>query len=233
MAVCTLLNAFRRLNIFRKGIISAHLSTQHTELPLKANLILLQPEKLSNKHFENHVTFTARSVNLNFDIPRNGLPISKIIECPVIPNFQIDEPVKNKIEKSDIVPNKVIETPGTNIIEKQAARLIVIRRRKMKKHKRRKFLKRMKFVILKRRQKKKLLRERAFQAELQEIYAKAEQFNPKEYVAEQLHILKRERLPTKWRGEVVPESMIIQFMKEKADKKAHKQRLHNYRLKLD
>lgn len=219
--------------LFISEIISAHLSTQNIELPLKVNPILLQPEKLRNEFFENHVTFTARSVNLKFDISRNGLPINKIIECPVIPNFQIDEPVKNKIEKSDIVPNKVVETPGTNVIEKQAARLIVIRRKKMKKHKRRKFLKKMKFVILKRKQKKKLLREREFQAELQEMLAKAEKFDPKEYVAEQLDILTRERLPTKWRGEVVPESMIMQFMKEKAEKKAHKQRLNTYRLKLD
>lgn len=194
---------------------------------------MLQPEKPKNKHFENQVTFTARSVNLNFDIPRNGLPIRQIIDCPLIPNFQIDEPAKNKIEKRDIVPNKVIEIPGTNIIEKQAERLIVIRRKKMKKHKRRKFLKRMKYVIMKREQRKKLLRERAFQAELQETYAKAEKFDPKEYVAEQLHLLTRKRLPTKWRGEKVPESMIIEFMRILAEKNARTKRYHSYRLKLD
>jgi len=50
--------------------------------------------------------------------------------------------------------------------EIQAARLIVIRRKKMKKHKLRKLRKRMKYVWAKVRQKREMRKEKAFQAEL-------------------------------------------------------------------
>lgn len=50
--------------------------------------------------------------------------------------------------------------------EIQAARLIVIRRKKMKKHKLRKLRKRMRYVWAKVRQKRELRKEKAFQAEL-------------------------------------------------------------------
>ena len=160
--------------------------------------------------------------------------MSKIIESPILPIFQIDEPIRNNIQKSDIIPNKIIETPPTNnIIEKQAARLIVIRRKKMKKHKRRKYLKKMKFIFRKRLQNKKNLKEKMFQAELQGMIQEAEKFNAKAYVEERIHTLTKERLPNKWRGVHLPEDMIRQFMKEKEERKAHKHRLRTYRLKVD
>lgn len=166
------------------------------------------------------------------------LPLNKIIENPILPNFQIDDPVKNIIEKSDIVPDKAIEIPNNfMIIEKQgklhSKNLILIRRKKMKKHKRRKFLKRMKFVIRKREQRRKILKEKIFQNELQEMYEKADQFDPKEYVAERLNLLERERLPNRYRGELLPESQIREFLKKDQEKREQKIRLHTYRLKLD
>lgn len=58
---------------------------------------------------------------------------------------------------------ELIEPPQKTTIEKRAARLIVIRRAKMKKHKWRKLQKKMKFVFAKRRQQKELRKEKAFQ----------------------------------------------------------------------
>lgn len=194
----------------------------------------MQVGKNPVKLHENDVTFSPRSLNLNFDVPRSRLPLNKIIECPVLPNFQIDEPSTNIIEKGDIAPDKVIEMPATaNIIEKQAVRLIVIRRKKMKKHKRRKFLKKMKFILRKREQNKTIQKEKLFEAELNGIHQEALKFDAKEYVAERLKTLSKERLPNKWQGHVVSESMIRQFLKEKKEKEEHKHRLRRYRLKLD
>lgn len=195
-------------------------------------------QKSSNKAEQCNFAFTARSFNLNFNVPRGRLPLNKIIENPILPIFQIDDPIKNIVEKSDIVPDKAIEIPTTTmIIEKQAKlhskNLILIRRKKMKKHKRRKFLKRMKFVIRKREQRRKIAKEKIFQAELQEIIKAADQFDPKEYVAERLNLLQKERLPNRYRGELLPESMIREFLKKEQEKREHKKRLSSYRIKLD
>lgn len=194
----------------------------------------LQAEKLQQKVEENYVTFSPRTISLNFDITKNELPLRKIIESPLIPNFQIDEPVKNKIEKGDIAPNTTIEAPTmNNVIEKKAERMIIIRRKKMKKHKRRKFLKRMKFVLRKKEQKKALKKEKIFNAQLTELQQEAAEFDAKKYVAERLHLLTRERLPNRWLGWRCPESLIKQFMKQQEERRAYKKRMRTYRLKLD
>jgi len=95
------------------------------------------------------------------------LPIS--IKLPTIPTKKIiDKP--NPCVPSRI-PRPTISIPladplVNNDNEIQAARLIVIRRKKMKKHKLRKLRKRMKYVWAKVRQKREMRKEKAFQAEL-------------------------------------------------------------------
>ncbi|XP_052871071.1 uncharacterized protein LOC128276654, partial [Anopheles cruzii] len=69
---------------------------------------------------------------------------------------------------------------------KQAARLIVIRRRKMRKHKLKKLRKRMKFEWLKVRQRRELRKEKLFQAELINQIKEAEKFSAEAYVTEKL-----------------------------------------------
>jgi len=235
MAVCAITKAFRQLSIFKKEIISYY--STHSVVTRTANIAatIVQVDKSLTKTVQEHVTFGLRSIDLNNQIPRGGaLPLRKIIESPLKPHFIIENPITINFEKNDIAPNKIIETPtNNNVVEKQAHRMIKIRRKKMKKHQRRKWLKRFKFVIRKRRQRKNIWKEKLFQAELQEMIMKAEQFDPKKYVAERLEVLTRERIPNKWRGEILPEEMVRQFMKEKEERKAHKRRLMTYRLKLD
>ncbi|XP_023226544.1 uncharacterized protein LOC111627203 [Centruroides sculpturatus] len=93
------------------------------------------------------------------------------------------------IEKKD--PDKVqnIQAPAQQIIKKEAARLIGIRRRKMKKHQLRKLRKRMYFVWERRRIKKEMRKERAFREELLAMMKEAEEFDAEKYVADILHTI--------------------------------------------
>ncbi|KAG8227752.1 hypothetical protein J437_LFUL007542 [Ladona fulva] len=83
---------------------------------------------------------------------------------------------------------KEILSPGKNKFEIYAARLIVIRRRKMKKHKLKKLRKKMKFEWAKVRQRRELRKEKAFQATLLEEIRLAEKFNAEEWA---MDVLKR------------------------------------------
>lgn len=105
--------------------------------------------------------------------------------------------------------NKVIEAP-TNIQpeEKQAARLIVIRRKKMRKHKLLKLRKRMKFEWAKIRQRRELLKEKVFQAGLIAQCKRAETFSAEAYVEERLQKLNEMVIPKKWKGKRLPEFII-------------------------
>ncbi|KAK4311374.1 hypothetical protein Pmani_017123 [Petrolisthes manimaculis] len=78
----------------------------------------------------------------------------------------------------------IIETPSTEVIEKQAARLIGIRRKKMKKHKLKKLRKKMKFVWAKTRQRREYKKEKLFQAEEMAKIKEFGAFNAEEYVSE-------------------------------------------------
>ncbi|XP_058806695.1 uncharacterized protein LOC131673051 [Phymastichus coffea] len=235
MAVCALSKVFRRLSIFKKDDFPVRFITTQTKIirVIPSLLSSLQIQKSHKKVTDNHLLFSPRSVSLNFDITKNELPLHKIIESPMISNFQIDEPIKNVIEKSDIVPSTVIEAPTLNIIEKKAERMIVIRRKKMKKHKKRKFLKRMKYVLRKQEQRRKAKEYKIFYANLQEMQRTAEEFDPKKYVAERLHLLTRERLPNKWYGWYAPKALIKQFIKEREEAEAVKLRRRTYKLKVD
>lgn len=106
--------------------------------------------------------------------------------------------------------------------------MIIIRRKKMKKHKRKKLRKKMKFEWEKIRNRRNQKREKLFQAELMDKIKEAEAFDAKEYVNERLNILNKERLPRTYRGEILPAQMIKQFLDEKKarkDAKRNKPRL--------
>ncbi|XP_063236169.1 uncharacterized protein LOC134538680 [Bacillus rossius redtenbacheri] len=96
--------------------------------------------------------------------------------------------VGNEVEKIDRIPPDVyVEDPDVGTAPaKQAARLVVIRRRKMKKHKLRKLRKRMKFEWAKVRQRREFKKEKVFQAELIAQIKEAEKFDAASYVAERL-----------------------------------------------
>lgn len=139
------------------------------------------------------------------------MPISKIIELPQI---------QSNVSYEDQLPTQSIEEPSpASSQEKQAARLIVIRRKKMKKHKLRKLRKKMKFVWGKERQNRELKKEKAFQAFLLDNIKRAQMFDPAQYAAEKLSKVKEVELPQVWHGVRYPEHIIKQLMEEQENKK--------------
>lgn len=85
----------------------------------------------------------------------------------------------------------LIEAPSTTNtdITKQAARLIIIRRKKMKKHKLRKLRLKMKFEWAKVRQRREWKKEKEFQAGLIAQCKEAEAFSAEEYVQSRINKL--------------------------------------------
>ncbi|KAF7996532.1 hypothetical protein HCN44_002164 [Aphidius gifuensis] len=125
----------------------------------------------------------------------------------------------------DKTTDKTIDLPTNNSsinIEKQAARMIVIRRRKMRRHKLKKLRKKMKFKWAKVKQRRELKKEKAFHAELLAQIHEAEKFDAKKYVQSKFDILDNVRIPSRWKGEILPESMIREFMQKEEEIKQRK-----------
>lgn len=139
---------------------------------------------------------------------------------PVTKISPLQEPIKRLPIQYDLpILEKSIDLPTNGkIFEKQAVRLIVIRRKKMKKHKRKKLRKRMHFIWLKIRNKRNLKKEKLFQAELIDKIKQAQAFDARVYVKERLDILNKERIPRTFRGEILPAEMIKKFRDEKKAK---------------
>ncbi|XP_055370857.1 uncharacterized protein LOC129605246 [Condylostylus longicornis] len=107
-------------------------------------------------------------------------------------------------------PNATIEMPPQNKVEDviQAARLIVIRRRKMKKHKLKKLRKKMKFEWAKVRQRREMRKEKAFQAVLINQIKEAERFSAEQYVEQKLKQANEVPIPRFWKGRRLPAFII-------------------------
>ncbi|KAF5279148.1 hypothetical protein FQR65_LT03394 [Abscondita terminalis] len=115
--------------------------------------------------------------------PDHIKPPVRIVNEIQLPNGLIWTPPK--IEPNLDTPE--IEDPlDCNNSEISAARLIVIRRKKMKKHKLKKLRKKLKYERAKIRQRRELKKEKEFQAGLIAQYKKAEAFSAEEYVIKKL-----------------------------------------------
>ncbi|KAK9871834.1 hypothetical protein WA026_014291 [Henosepilachna vigintioctopunctata] len=108
------------------------------------------------------------------------------IEMPIKQKIHIELPksfIVNPLMEDPLLHEKIMDLPchkGADQIE--AARLIVIRRQKMKNHKLRKLRKKLKFFRAKIRQKRELKKEKEFQAVLIQRCKEAEIFSAEEYV---------------------------------------------------
>lgn len=96
---------------------------------------------------------------------------------------------------------------------------MIIRRKKMKKHKRRKLWKRMRFEWAKRRQRREYRKEKAFQAELLAQIAEAEKFSAEDYVADKIKQATDVPLPRYWKGKRLPAFIIKDLLEEEKIKK--------------
>ncbi|XP_062565286.1 uncharacterized protein LOC134227650 [Armigeres subalbatus] len=166
------------------------------------------------------ITFLPREIILdigNTHINNPLLPRKEIIDIPLISRI-IENPNQSRIseigERPPVIPT-VVDLPtnsGGKVDDNgiQAARLIVIRRRKMRKHKLKKLRKKMKFEWAKVRQRRELRKEKAFQAGLISQIKEAERFSAEMYVAEKLRQANEIPIPRFWKGKRLPQFIIKQ-----------------------
>ncbi|XP_060828247.1 uncharacterized protein LOC132913734 [Bombus pascuorum] len=235
MAVSRLCAAFRQITIKGESNIIARYYSSHmlkgcnnalNFSNFSKNALIVSPSNV-------HIKFIPKTLDIDFRNPGSTTK-KNIYEIPLSRYMpSMEEPLIKQPIKQDLpLTNTSFELPATeNILEKLAVRLMIIRKKKMKKHKRRKLRKRMKFVWAKIRANRNITKEKVFQAELIAQIKEAHMFNAKKYVEERLAILDKEILPKTFRGEILPEDMIRKFIQEKVEKKMRK---HNRpRLTLD
>lgn len=142
--------------------------------------------------------------------------VSKIIpiEIPTVHGN-----LHKKIQDDPVNPNQ---------IEKQAARLIVIRRSKMNKHKLRKLRKKMKYTWAKLRLRRAIRREKEYLNSKMEMINAAKKFDAKEYVAGIIKEAKTEPIPRKWTDPLMPEWYKEQEMKKEAWQKRYQKMINLY-----
>ncbi|XP_050075513.1 uncharacterized protein LOC126562950 [Anopheles maculipalpis] len=196
--------------------------SRNVALPIVAAVQQLTPNRHTTDGFLPIRPIQLRSSVGNFEIGNNVrrnplFPLKEIIDIPLVSRI-IESPVQRPDaigpigDNLAIIPSLELPTESTGKDEngKQAARLIVIRRRKMRKHKLRKLRKRMKFEWLKIRQRRELKKEKLFQAELLGQIREAEKFSAEAYVASKLRQATDVPLPRFWKGKRLPQFIIKQ-----------------------
>lgn len=140
-------------------------------------------------------------------------PLKEIRDVPKIPINIIEPPGQRMLTEinSIVKEEKEIKLPEmSGIVEKHAARLIVIRRKKMKKHKLRKLRKKMKYEWAKVRQRREMRKEKAFRAEIFAQIKEAESFSAEKYVEEKLRKATETPIPRFWKNRRLPQFIIKQ-----------------------
>lgn len=183
------------------------LTLSPVEMQLSAQA-LASPSSLNNTK-ELRLPPLLKPATITFPTLYNGVMLEKDLPS-----------VLNIFEKTDpSVPQQKVEAPASQVAEKQAARLIITRRKKMRKHKLKKLRKKMKFVWAKMRQKREYRKEKLFQAEQMAKVRRYEAFDAAEYVKDFLQKTKEKPIPKTWKSKRLPEFLIKELIKEKEEKK--------------
>lgn len=129
-------------------------------------------------------SFLTKNHCLTQEISKMCIPFqTKYIE--ELPKREFYLPNLDFLNEDTIIEEPVIKD------KKEAARMIIIRRKKMKKHKLKKLRKRLKFVRAKIRQRREWKKEKDFQAGLIKLCKEAESFSAEEYVNEKIALYKK------------------------------------------
>ncbi|GBM78949.1 hypothetical protein AVEN_40513-1 [Araneus ventricosus] len=151
------------------------------ELVTSSGVSLLNKEA-SPLQNNNYIDLFTNNLHRKFYMPTNTINKIKMYQ-------DIDSIPKSINENFNTV--KIIDPPPSKrIIKKEAVRMILIRRRKMRKHKLKKLRKRMKFVFQKIKEKRQLRKEQEFRRELLSQVETAEKFDAKSYVDQVLHTIR-------------------------------------------
>ncbi|XP_068231517.1 uncharacterized protein [Palaemon carinicauda] len=185
------------------------------EAQLTANMLSVCEKNIFSPFHTNEYRLPSIYKPITITVPSlyDGAVLEK--ELPPIPTLTelIDPVTKNKIE----------EAPSEQVTEKQAARLIVIRRSKMNKHKLKKLRKKMKFTWLKIIQKREYKKEKAFQAEQMDIIREAETFDAQKYVEDILRRVTAKAEPRYYKGKRLPTFIVKELKQEDIDKRKRKE----------
>lgn len=167
---------------------------------------------------------SARTLRNTTELRLPSLLKPTTITFPTLYNGQVVEKdlpsllnIMEKIEPGR--PQQNVETPSNQVVEKQAARMIVIRRRKMKRHKLKKLRKKMKYVWAKVRQRREYRKEKLFQATQMAKVRHFETFNAVNYVNDMLKNTKEKPLPRTWKGKRLPAFLIKELMEKEEMKR--------------
>ncbi|XP_034113891.1 uncharacterized protein LOC117574264 isoform X2 [Drosophila albomicans] len=139
----------------------------------------------------------------DLQLPRNKI----IIESPRSTWLTEINDILNRERVGEIIAPPLDKSKPDKM---EAARLIVIRRRKMKKHKLKKLRRKMKFEWAKVRQRREMRKEKAFQGKLLAQIKQAESFSAEQHVAETLRQANEVPLPRYWKGRRLPAFIIKQ-----------------------
>ncbi|XP_051166826.1 uncharacterized protein LOC127285064 [Leptopilina boulardi] len=227
---CRLSNLFRQLYINSRGVSTSSSHINNHTSPAVVSILQNLTNSNSSLSKELDLRFSPRNIDLGFTVQSPPLlPQINIIDKPISINRHIIEPIEIIYNKEDITSEKSIDLPTHgDIIEKFAVRMIVIRRKKMKIHKRKKFLRRTKILRQKLKSRRIAKKEKYLKVEIKYMIGKAEMFDAKKYVDDKIAELTQEIIPTTYRGQILPEATIRQFLaadKQKKEKKRNRKRL--------
>lgn len=141
--------------------------------------------------FNRTVTSVLPTLNTAVKLPHilEKVNMEYRLPTPLVKDLIVNQDLPILSEKVDpLVNNWEISNPNIHpVVRKEAARMIQIRRRKMKTHKRKKLKKRMRFLWQRLRFRREQRKENVFKEELYEQVKKTESFNAELYVADILH----------------------------------------------
>ncbi|CAG9790730.1 unnamed protein product [Diatraea saccharalis] len=188
---------------------------------------------LRSFNIKSAINITKECQPLRFPVERPNV-VNKYTPLTFAPRsitFEITENQKSNKVKQDPIPyipiinprsilplidsnwrKDEIGLPSLKQEEIQAARLIVIRRKKMKKHQRRKLWKRMRHRWARIKKRRRQVKEKIFQNELLAMVKEANEFSAEQYVTQKLEKANHTPLPTRWRHKKLPEFIIRQLL---------------------
>lgn len=191
--------SIRNLNISSSSTPSSVSPHFHPQDALKFNQITLQSTNSSLiKEIGGQRPLWRKEI---YELPLTN----KIVENPTQVNKVIED--ISKIEKSIDLP-----TDSNRNNEKQAARLIVIRKRKMRKHKLRKLRKKMKFVWAKAKQRREWKKEKRFLNSLLYKIKMAQKFSAEDYVNNVIKQATEDPIPRRYKGRKMPQWLVKELM---------------------
>lgn len=166
--------------------------------------------------YENEITQLVQKMI----IPINPVPRKpNILDKPCINIIgKIDSSVPCKV---DIQPSKEIMDPGS-IQEKKAHRMLIIKRKKMNKHKYKKKQKKYRYVHMGKQREKFSKNEAALRKEIYGLLQEAYKFSAEEYVAEKLKLYRREVITNRIHGCRMPPDVVKEFLEKRKKSQAEK-----------